>query len=152
MSAVLETMSTISDSKKIHETLEAKGFTAEQADGIYEVVSQYIPPQIHAVTYAEQRHNDDNFDRINQQIELMRDILIRMDKRMDRFEDRFEKIDARFEKIDARFEKIDARFEKFDERFEKINATLMSSRYLLVGSLCSSIIAAAGIIAVALLR
>ena len=151
MSAVLETMSTILDSKKIHETLEAKGFTAEQADGIYEVVSQYIPP-IQAVTYAEQRHNDDNFDRLNQQIEMMRDILIRMDKRMDRFEDRFEKIDARFEKIDARFDKVDARFEKFDERFEKINATLMSSRYLLVGSLCSSIIAAAGIIAVALLR
>ena len=145
MSAVLETMSTILDSKKIHETLEAKGFTAEQADGIYEVVSQCIPSQIQAIAYAEQRHNDDNFDCLNQQIELviedqrliredqkmMREILIRMDNRMDRFEDHFDKIDA---------------------RFEKINATLMSSRYLLVGSLCSSIIAAAGIIAVALLR
>ena len=139
MSAVLETMSTILDSKKIHETLEAKGFTAEQADGIYEVVSQYIPPQIHAVTDAEQRHNDDNFDRINQQFELMRedqrmmrDMLTKMDKRMDRFEDRLIKIDERFVKIDERFGQLST-------EIKAINASIINAKAIVYASLISTV-------------
>ena len=46
--------------------LESKGFTAEQADGLVEMVTEYVCPQILANIYTQQRHNDNNADQINQ--------------------------------------------------------------------------------------
>ena len=50
-----------------------------------------------------------------------RELLIRLDERMNQIDKRFELIDKRFEQIDKRFEQIDKRFEQVDKRFEQVD-------------------------------
>ena len=89
-------------------------------------------------------------DELKLQRELIRDLMIQMDKRFEqvdnrfeqmreesnkrfeqvdkRFEQmreesnkRFEQVDKRFEQVDKRFEQIDNRFEQVDKRFEQVD-------------------------------
>jgi chaperonin cofactor prefoldin len=50
-----------------------------------------------------------------------RELLIRLDERMNQIDKRFEQIDKRFEQVDKRFELIDKRFEQVDKRFDQID-------------------------------
>ncbi len=54
-----------------------------------------------------------------------REMLIRLDERLNQIDKRFEQIDKRFEQIDKRFEQIDKRFEELREdmnkRFEQVD-------------------------------
>ncbi len=53
-----------------------------------------------------------------------RELLIRLDERLDQIDKRFEQIDKRFEQIDKRFEELrqdmNKRFEQVDKRFEEL--------------------------------
>ena len=50
-----------------------------------------------------------------------REMLIRLDERLNQIDKRFEQIEKRFEQIDKRFEQVDKRFEQIDKRFEQID-------------------------------
>jgi len=53
-----------------------------------------------------------------------RELLIRLDERLEQIDKRFEQIDNRFEELrhdmDKRFEQVDKRFEQVDKRFETL--------------------------------
>jgi len=49
-----------------------------------------------------------------------RELLIRLDERLNQIDKRFEQIDKRFELIEKRFEQIDKRFEQVDKRFAEL--------------------------------
>ena len=48
-----------------------------------------------------------------------RELLIRLDERLNQIDKRFEQVDKRFEQVDKRFEQVDKRFEQVDKRFEQ---------------------------------
>ncbi len=50
-----------------------------------------------------------------------RELLIRLDERLNQIDKRFEQIDRRFEQVDKRFDQIDKRFEQIDKRFEQVD-------------------------------
>ncbi len=49
-----------------------------------------------------------------------REMLIRIDERLNQIDKRFEQIDKRFEQVDKRFEQVDKRFEQVDKRFAEL--------------------------------
>ena len=57
-----------------------------------------------------------------------RELLIRLDERLNQIDKRFEQIDKRFEQIDKRFEQIDRRFEEVDKRFELVDKRISELR------------------------
>ncbi len=80
-----------------------------------------------------------------------REMLIRLDERLNQIDKRFEQIDKRFEQVDKRFEQVDKRFEELREdmnkRFEQVDKRfeqMMNFLWILSGiftSLVLSIIA-----------
>jgi len=57
-----------------------------------------------------------------------RELLIRVDERLNQIDKRFEQIDKRFEQIDKRFEQVDKRFEQVDKRFEQVELRISELR------------------------
>ena len=49
-----------------------------------------------------------------------RELLIRIDERLNQVDKRFEQVDKRFEQVDKRFEQVDKRFEQMDKRFNEL--------------------------------
>jgi len=93
-----------------------------------------------------------------------RDLIIRLDERLNQMDKRFEQIDKRFEQVDKRiselrqdinkrFEQIDKRFEQVDKRFEQIDKRFeqINMRFETLQDLMIAIIGAfAAIVAVAI--
>jgi len=72
-----------------------------------------------------------------------RELLIRLDERLNQIDKRFEQIDKRFEEfrqdmnkrfeqVDKRFEQVDKRFEQIDKRFEQVNKRFESLQNLMM--------------------
>jgi len=93
-----------------------------------------------------------------------RELLIRLDERLNQIDKRFEQIDKRFEQIDKRFEQVDKRieelredmnkrFEQIDKRFEQVDKRFeqVDKRFESLQNLMIAIIGAfAAIVAVAI--
>jgi len=87
-----------------------------------------------------------------------RDLIIRLDERLNQMDKRFEQVDKRiselrqdinkrFEQIDKRFEQIDKRFEQIDKRFEQINMrfeTLQDLMIAIIGAFAAIVAVAIG--------
>jgi len=72
-----------------------------------------------------------------------REMLIRLDERLNQIDKRFEQIDKRFEQVDKRFEQVDKRidelrqdmnkrFEQIDKRFEQVDKRFESMQNLMM--------------------
>ena len=87
-----------------------------------------------------------------------RDLIIRLDERLNQMDKRFEQIDKRFEQVDKRiselrqdinkrFEQVDKRFEQMDKRFEQINMrfeTLQDLMIAIIGAFAAIVAVAIG--------
>ncbi|MEO0268223.1 MAG: hypothetical protein ABIN73_00580 [candidate division WOR-3 bacterium] len=62
--------------------------------------------------------------KMDEKIDLMREYLVKMDERLEKMDLRLEKMDEKLEKMDLRLEKMDERLEKMDERSERISQIL----------------------------
>ena len=65
-----------------------------------------------------------------------RELLIRLDERLDQIDKRFEQIDKRFEQVDKRFEQMDKRFEELrqdmNKRFEQVDKRFETLQSLMI--------------------
>ena len=72
-----------------------------------------------------------------------RELLIRIDERLNQVDKRFEQVDKRidelrqdmnkrFEQVDKRFEQVDKRFEQVDKRFDQVNKRFESLQNLMM--------------------
>jgi chromosome segregation ATPase len=78
------------------------------------------PPAVYEIELRERMVRVE--EELKHQRELIKTILVEMDKRFEamqqRMDERFAAVDKHFEAIDKRFEAIDKRFEAVDKRFE----------------------------------
>ena len=80
------------------------------------------PPAVYEIELRERMVRVE--EELKHQRELIKQILVEMDKRFDAVDKRFEAVDRRFEAIDKRFEAVDKRFEviqaQMDKRFDAL--------------------------------
>ncbi len=68
------------------------------------------------------RAGDDSFTQKDRELLIRIDErLNQVDKRLNQVDKRFEQVDRRFEQVDRRFEQVDKRFEQVDKRFEQVD-------------------------------
>lgn len=53
--------------------------------------------------------------------ELIKDLILQMNKRFDNIDKRFNEIDNKFDEIDKKFDVIDKRFNEIDKRFDLVD-------------------------------
>jgi len=70
-----------------------------------------------------------------------RELLIRLDERLNQIDKRFEQIDKRFEQVDKRFEQVDKRFEELRQDMNKRFEQLMNFMWILAGIFTSLVVA-----------
>jgi len=63
-----------------------------------------------------------------------RELLIRLDERLNQVDKRFEQIDKRFEQIDKRFEQVDKRFAELREDMNKRFETMQDLMIAIIGA------------------
>lgn len=73
------------------------------------------PPAVYEIELRERMVRIE--EELKHQRELIKTILVEMDKR---FEALQQEMDRRFEAVEKRFEAVDKRFEAFDKRFEEL--------------------------------
>jgi septation ring formation regulator EzrA len=80
------------------------------------------PPAVYEIELRERMVRVE--EELKHQRELIKQILVEMDKRFDAVDKRFETVDKRFETVDKRFETVDTRFEslqvQMDKRFDAL--------------------------------
>jgi predicted RNase H-like nuclease (RuvC/YqgF family) len=80
------------------------------------------PPAVYEIELRERMVRVE--EELKHQRELIKTILVEMDKRFDALDRRFdamqEQMNKRFEAMDKRFEAMDKRFESMDKRFEEL--------------------------------
>ena len=79
-----------------------------------------------------------------------REMLIRIDERLNQIYKRFEQIDKRFEQIDRRFEQVDKRFEQVDKRFAELRED-MNKRFESFQAIMLGIVATFGALVAAII-
>ncbi len=72
---------------------------------------------------------DKRFELLEQQIANLR---ADMNTRFEQVDKRFEQVDKRFEQVDKRFEQVDKRFEQVDKRFEQLDKRFELIIYLMI--------------------
>ncbi len=80
------------------------------------------PPAVYEIELRERMVRVE--EELKHQRELIKHILVEMDKRFDAVEKRFDAVDKRFDAVDKRFEAADKRFDamqaQMDKRFDAI--------------------------------
>ena len=80
------------------------------------------PPAVYEIELRERMVRVE--EELKHQRELIKQILVEMDKRFDAMDKRFETVEKRFEAVDKRFEAVDKRFEvmqaQMDKRFDAL--------------------------------
>ena len=77
------------------------------------------PPAVYEIELRERMVRVE--EELKHQRELIKTILVQMDKRFEAVDKRFDAVDKRFEAMDKRFDAIDKRFEAIDQRFGAID-------------------------------
>ncbi|MGB5734978.1 MAG: hypothetical protein WBM40_11120 [Thiohalocapsa sp.] len=81
------------------------------------------PPAVYEIELRERMVRVE--EELKHQRDLIKHILVEMDKRFDAVDKRFEalqiQLDKRFEAVEKRFEAIDKRFEAVDKRFDAVD-------------------------------
>jgi len=80
------------------------------------------PPAVYEIELRERMVRIE--EELKHQRELIKTVLVQMDKRFEAVDKRFEAVDRRFESMDRRFEamqrSMDKRFEAVDRRFDEL--------------------------------
>lgn len=89
-------------------------------DKIFSVI--LISVALHCITLQTVLAGNDGFTQKD------RELMIRIDERLNQMDRRFKQVDKRFEQVDKRFEQVDKRFEQIYKQFDIVNTRIEELR------------------------